>query len=106
MFSTVDALVASCIDTARAANKPYHPLMVWGLLDGANTRELCLVGKALLYISPTEAAAERSFSIQQDVHRPNRNCLSQELVEAEMRIKWNSRRVPAISADEEFSDDE
>lgn len=47
---------------------------------------------ALLSICPTEASAERSFSVQDMIHRPYRNRMLEELIEAEMMIKFNTKR--------------
>ena len=43
----------------------------------------------LLNLHPTEAAAERSFSSQKQVHRPLRASLSHENVESEVFLRWN-----------------
>jgi len=58
-----------------------------------NNIELSWVAIALISLCASEAAAERSFSAQQDVHSKDRNRLSKEAIEAEMRIKWNIRKL-------------
>jgi len=72
--------------------------------------ELGWVAVALISLCASEAAAERSFSAQQDVHTKDRNRLSKEAIEAEMRIKWNTRKLKRMELpedeEEELSDTE
>jgi hypothetical protein len=51
---------------------------------------------ALLSISSSEAAVERTFSAQGDVHTDRRNRLGDDTVEAEMYIKFNERTVSRV----------
>ena len=48
---------------------------------------------ALFSLSVSEAAVERSFSIQKIVHSLLRNCLSDDEVENEMRVKFNLKQL-------------
>ena len=54
---------------------------------------LSRVATALLSITPSEAAVERSFSAQGVVHSDRRNRLSNDNIEHEMFIKFNSRAL-------------
>jgi len=74
---------------AASADHPvqWSPRKVWLLYPGV---ELALVALALLSVSASEAAVERTFSAQGRVHSKARNQLSNEAVEAEMMIKFNS----------------
>ena len=44
----------------------------------------------------SEASAERSFSDQKFVHSKVRNRLDEDVVEAEMRIRFNSTEIPLV----------
>jgi hypothetical protein len=61
---------------------------VWGGYC-ASYFELSKVAIAILSIYPTESCVERSFSVQTDVHTLDRNRLSNDIIDAEMNIKWN-----------------
>jgi hypothetical protein len=61
-----------------------------------STPALSNIAQALLSITPSEAAVERTFSAQGNVHRDVRNRLSNEKIENEMFIKFNER---ALSSD-------
>lgn len=54
---------------------------------------LSIVAIAAISIAPSEAAVERSFSHQKLVHNPLRNSLSEESVQALMRIRFNLKLV-------------
>ena len=65
------------------------PIAVWQtFVPGAP--ELGRVAIALLSICASEAAVERSFSIQDRIHSKNRNRSGDELVEAQVFVKFNS----------------
>jgi len=44
---------------------------------------------AILSIYPTESCVERSFSAQTDILTLDRNRLTNDVIDAEMNIKWN-----------------
>ena len=62
---------------------------VWGMFKG-KAPELHACAMALLSITASEAAVERSFSAQDIVHSKRRNRVDDEQVEAEMFIKVNT----------------
>jgi hypothetical protein len=68
----------------------WNPRMVWLLHPG---EELADVAAALLSVSASEAAVERTFSAQVDVHSKKRNRLHSATIEAEMMLKFNSRAL-------------
>jgi hypothetical protein len=49
------------------------------------------VALALLSIVPSEAAVERSFSMQDSIHTKKRNRLSDDSINAEMFIRFNNK---------------
>jgi hypothetical protein len=65
---------------------------VWGLYL-ESTKELGQVAIAFLSITASEAAVERSFSLQQLVHSKLRNRLLDSTIEREMFLKLNSRAL-------------
>jgi len=95
------AAVASAPTTAandeNAAPIRWQPRRVWNLF--AHTR-LSKVATALLSLSASEAAVERTFSAQGLVHSELRNSLKDEAVQAEMMLKFNttSAHEPAAAA--------
>jgi hypothetical protein len=75
-----------------SSNTPYiffDPKKVWYLYRDT-APELAAVAVALLSIVPSEAAVERSFSMQDSVHTKKRNRLLDSTVKAEMFIRFNS----------------
>lgn len=58
--------------------------------------ELSILSLCLLSIGISEAACERSFSIQKLTHSDIRNRLSADIVEAEMRIRFNKKMSERI----------
>jgi hypothetical protein len=68
----------------------FDPKTVWYLYK-YTAPELTSAAVALLSIVPSEAAVERSFSMQDTVHSKRRNRLLDPKVEAEMFIKFNWR---------------
>jgi len=70
----------------------WDPRTVWRMkLRPAHELSICAI--ALLSITATEAAVERSFSIQDIVHSKRRNRLDDESVQDEMFIKFNYRAL-------------
>lgn len=65
------------------------PLASWNsMLSGAP--ELAHVAVALVGVCASEAAVERSFSLQDRIHSKTRNRSGSDLVEAQMFLKFNS----------------
>jgi hypothetical protein len=74
------------------ANKPEQTETDWKLYWSMylNTvPELASIALCLLSIGISEAMCERSFSIQQLTHTKVRNRLNEDIVEAEMRLRFN-----------------
>jgi hypothetical protein len=71
---------------------------VWGMFRG-KVPELYACVTALLSITASEAAVERSFSAQDIVHSKRRNRLDDEQVEAEMFIKVNTRALSRVACE-------
>ena len=67
----------------------------WSPLDVWNTysMELGMVARALLTVTASEAAVERTFSAQDSIHTKRRNLLADEAVQAEMFLKFNNRAM-------------
>jgi len=71
--------------------------------------ELSILSLCLLSIGISEAACERSFSIQKLTHSDVRNRLSADIVEAEMRIRFNkklSERIIGLNEIKREDDDD
>ena len=69
--------------------------------------ELANLAVCLLSMGISEASVERSFSIQQLTHSKTRNRLNEDIVEAEMIIRFNKHVLnDADSLYDELSDDE
>lgn len=83
--STIDNLKKYCVKNG----KVYSPILTWGRYQTSHY-ELSKVAIAIHSICPTEACVERSFSAQTDVHSKKRNRLIGNVIEAEMRLKFNS----------------
>ena len=73
-------------EVATAPETGFDPLIYWSNHAG----ELSLVAKALLSVTASEAAVERSFSAQGAVHTKKRNRLLDQSVQTEMFVKFNS----------------
>jgi len=71
-------------------SESWQPQRVWSLYPG---QQLALVAIALLSLSASEAAVERTFSAQALVHSKRRNALDTGSVEAEMMLKFNRRTL-------------
>ena len=78
----------------------FDPRPVWNMhLNHAPV--LAHAAVALLSVAASEAAVERTFSAQGDVHSKRRNRLADKTVEAEMFIKFNEGTVRAVEEWEE-----
>lgn len=75
---------------ARESESRWQPKLLWLLYP---TSELARVAIALLSVSASEAAVERTFSAQAAVHNKLRNRMNDVSVQAEMFIKFNSRML-------------
>ena len=61
---------------------------------------LSIVALCLLSIGISEACVERSFSIQKLTHSDTRNRMKEDIVEAEMRLRFNKQNIADEDADE------
>jgi hypothetical protein len=77
---------------ASSQERSFNPRLVW-YLHLRHAPVLAHAAVALLSVAGSEAAVERSFSAQGDVHSDRRNRLADVTVEAEMFIKFNERTV-------------
>jgi hypothetical protein len=85
-FASIDADLRA----AKLNPRGWNPLDVWGIHF---EKELAKVAVVLLSIPSSEAAVERTFSAQDDIHRKKRNRLKDETVQASMFIAFNHRRL-------------
>lgn len=76
--------------TARVEAASFSPMNIWAGFPGSL---LTLVAKALLSVTASEAAVERSFSAQDSVHTKRRNRLLDRSVQTEMFVKFNHRAL-------------
>lgn len=97
-FAGLDALKAS-LQRRAAADGQWQPKLLWLLFPHS---ELARVAVALLSISASEAAVERTFSAQAAVHSKLRNRMHDSSVQAEMFIKFNSRMLRLTPAADAF----
>ena len=93
-FSSLDQDVIDIRAVHAKELRPFDARSVWHL-HSAQAPVLAHAAVALLSISSSEAAVERTFSAQGDVHSDRRNRLRDDIVEAEMFIKFNERTVSA-----------
>jgi Protein of unknown function (DUF 659)/hAT family C-terminal dimerisation region len=94
-FSTLDSDIRDMREEHAREQKPFDPRTVWNLhLHHAPV--LVHAAVALLSIAGSEAAVERTFSAQDEVHCKRRNRLGDASVEAEMFIKFNERTVSRV----------
>lgn len=75
--------------------QPFEPRKVW-LLQRAGAPVISHAAIAVLSVAGSEAAVERTFSVQNLVHSDRRNRLSDESVEAEMFIRLNERTLKEV----------
>ena len=86
-FSDLNAKIKNIKSFHEIKNETYNPILVWCSFMSSHF-ELSKVAIAFLSICPSEASVERSFSMQSDVHSLERKTF-QDVIEAEMRIKFN-----------------
>jgi hypothetical protein len=100
--------LASDIDDLRAQHRdegrPFDPRAVWHM-HLTHAPVIAHSAVALLSVAASEAAVERTFSAQGDVHSDRRNRLADRAVEAEMFIKFNEGTVKAVEQWEEEGKD-
>ncbi|MGH7239679.1 MAG: DUF domain-containing protein [Candidatus Saccharimonadales bacterium] len=81
-----------CNKKAATEGKPAHyffnPKEIWNQYV-TSAPEITHAAIALLSIVPSEAAVERSFSLQDMIHSKRRNRLKASSVQSEMFIRWN-----------------
>ena len=100
IFAGLPAAKAATKREADAAGlKTWQPRRVWNLFK--HTR-LSIVATALLSLSASEAAVERTFSAQGLVHSKLRNSLHSQIVQAEMMLKFNSQATSQSTAAQDF----
>ena len=86
---TVDMLKSAESDPAS-----WTPTGYWTLqIDDSGSKHLALTALVLLQISASEAAVERTFSSQDQIHNKKRNRLLDDIVEKELFIKFNYRAM-------------
>lgn len=86
---TVEMLKSTEMDPAR-----WNPCAYWTLqIDDVGSKHLALTSLVLLQVSASEAAVERTFSSQDQIHNKKRNRLLDEIVEKELFIKFNHRAM-------------
>ena len=91
-FSSLDQDVIDIQAVHAKEQRRFDARSVWHL-HSSQAPVIANAAVALLSISSSEAAVERTFSAQGDVHSNRRNRLGDETVEAEMFIKFNERTV-------------
>ena len=94
-FSSLDQDVDDIKAVHAREQRRFDARSVWHL-HSAQAPVLAHAAVALLSISSSEAAVERTFSAQGDVHSDRRNRLGDDTVEAEMFIKFNERTVTRV----------
>ena len=85
-FASLNPTIENIKSSCKIKDKIYNPILVWCSFLSSHF-ELSKVAIAILSICPSEASVERSFSMQSDVHSLERNKLSPDLVEAEMKVR-------------------
>ena len=91
-FSGLDGDIIDIRAVHDKEQRRFDARSVWHL-HSAQAPVIAHAAVALLSISSSEAAVERTFSAQGDVHSDRRNRLGDDTVEAEMFIKFNERTV-------------
>jgi hypothetical protein len=91
-FSSIDKDVSDIRAVHASEQRRFDARSVWHL-HISQAPLLAHAAVALLSISSSEAAVERTFSAQGDVHSDRRNRLGDATVEAEMFIKFNQHTV-------------
>lgn len=85
-------LIVQSDDSDAASHSWWNPKVVWSQYLESN-EELCACVMALLSMTSSEAAVERSFSLQDQVHSKRRNRLADAQVEKEMFIRFNTQAM-------------
>jgi hypothetical protein len=75
----------------------YNPRSTWALLTSAT--DLATLASALLSVTASEAAVERTFSRQGLVHSKLRNRLSDDSVHMQMFFSFNTRALDKLNRD-------
>jgi hypothetical protein len=87
-FADIDNVIMNVKKACEIENVQYCTTLVWGRFYGS-CYELSKIAIAILSICPTESTVERSFSALSDIHTLERNRLANNIIEAELKIKWN-----------------
>jgi hypothetical protein len=87
-FADIDNVIMNVKKACDIENVQYCTTLVWGRFYGS-CYELSKIAIAILSICPTESTVERSFSALSDIHTLERNRLANNIIEAELKIKWN-----------------
>jgi hypothetical protein len=91
-FSDLDSARARRAKVAARENRLDDPRTMWGLKMRA-APELCACVLALLELTASEAAVERSFSRQGLIHSKSRNRLADDTIQLSMCYAFNSRAL-------------
>jgi hypothetical protein len=96
-FDQLDDDVAQLRAHHAAKHMSFNPKAVWNLyLADSHAPLISHAAVALLSVSASEAAVERTFSAQGLVHSDLRNRMAGDTVESEMFIKFNQRTVQRV----------
>ena len=95
-FADVDSNRARRAKVAAKENRVDDPRLIWGLKVRA-APELTACALALLELTASEAAVERSFSRQGLVHSKSRNRLADDTVHLSMFFGFNSRALKSTT---------
>jgi hypothetical protein len=87
-FEDIDHIIKELKRVCENQNIKYSPKYAWGRFSDSHY-ELSKIAIAILSICPSEAAVERSFSALTDIHTLDRNRLSNDIINAELKLKWN-----------------
>jgi hypothetical protein len=87
-FSSIDSIISNLKKACEIQNTQYSAKFTWGRFS-ASHYELSKIAIAILSICPSESSVERSFSALSDIHTLERNRLTNNIIEAELKIKWN-----------------
>lgn len=92
-FETCNRTV-EMLKSAESDSANWNPCGYWTLqIDDVGSKHLALTALVLLQISASEAAVERTFSAQDQIHNKKRNRLLDAIVEKELFIKFNYRAM-------------
>ncbi len=96
-FDQLDDDIAQLRAQHAAKQMSFNPKAVWNLyLADSHAPLISHAAVALLSVSASEAAVERTFSAQGLVHSDLRNRMSGDTVESEMFIKFNQRTMQKV----------